>query len=660
MKTTHLLPLALAAVLWAPGAHAAQTIDNQTVTAEQLSEDISVKNGGTLVLTGDNPLGSYKVDLADHSCSLIFEGLLVSEAKPLLGNITIAGKAFDEKTDRLSIYGNGSEIIPDGWSTPLTIYKGENFTGESMVCERDIYYRGKKVAPKKNYLTQIEIGDFDNSIRSFKLRKGFSVVFANNSDGTGYSRCYVATDTDIEVAAMPEGLEFASFIRVCRADRVGKRGICGLDITPVTRSTWYYSWGASDESQENFEFVPMRHNMWWDGFDKINSRVDNFNLLGYNEPDHSDQSDLSPDYAIDNWPEFMKSGLRAGSPAPDAISKDWLKTFIRKADSLNYRVDFVATHMYWNSQTPDGLTDNINKLCQNTYGGRPMWITEWNNGANWTHEWWPDASGTKLDANFEPILDEKGNTSTVNRPHTEANSAVQCEWLGKMLKAFDECKWLERHSFYNWVEDARSVVIDGKLTPAGKIFADFHSEPGFDHKREYVHEWRIAPPRVHKVQYNSYFTIEFYDQNGETGKNYIVERRFNRGSWEQIAVLENGKDYKKAGQNNTFRDYDFPESGLYQYRFKATSYKDTESGWSTIISARVEVDDSGVDAPTAADAVVYGKSGVLYIETPVPAAYTVYRPDGRLVRTINAEEGINTVYDLPHGMYIVNRTKVVL
>lgn len=659
MKKLRLLPLAAVALLSAIQADAL-TVDNKSVTLESLTENTEIKNGGTLILTGEKPFGSYKVDLADRSCSLILEGMLVTEAKPYLKQVSIGGKAFAEGTDRLSIYGNGSEIIPEGWKAPLTIYKEENFGGESMVCERDIYYRGKKVAAKQSYLEQIEIGSFDNSIRSFKLRKGFCAVLANNPDGTGFSRCYVASDADIEVATMPEGLEFASFIRVSRADRVGKRGICGLDITPVTRSTWYYSWGASDVSQENFEFVPMRHNKYWDGFDKINSRVDNYNVLGYNEPDHSDQSDLSPDYAIDNWPEFMKSGLRAGSPAPDAISKDWLNKFLKKADSLNYRVDFVATHMYWNSQTPSGLTDNINRLCKNTYGGRPMWITEWNNGANWTGESWPDKKGTRLDAEFNVLLDKDGKETTVDRPHTEANSEVQTKWLAEMLEAFDNCQYLERHAFYNWVQDARSVVIEGKLTPAGKVFANFHSEPAFDHKREYVHEWRIAPPRLTLVKYSSYFVLRFIDHNGETGVNYIVERRINKGKWEQIAVLENGVDYKKAGQANTFRDYDFPEKGLYQYRMKATSYKGTESKWSTVIGIQVEEASNGIDAPEAGKTAVYAKNGVLYIESPAAAEYPVYRPDGRVVKVVKAETGINTIDGLPHGLYIVNRTKVVI
>lgn len=660
MTSDRLLALAIGIGLYAQVVSAATTVDNRIVTLETLTGDVSVTNGGTLVLTGSDPMGQYTVDLADRSCSLVFEGLLVSEARPLLTHVTIGGKAFDDKSDRLSIYGNGSEIIPDGWSMPLTIYKEENFGGASMVCERDIYYRGRLIDAEESHLTQIEIGDFNNAIRSFKLRKGFSAVFANNPDGTGYSRCYVASDADIEVGAMPEGLEFASFIRVSRADRVGKRGICSLKVAAITRSTWYYSWGGHDVSQDNFEFVPMRHNMNWDHFDKINSRTETYNLLGYNEPDHKDQSDITVDEAVDNWPEFMKAGLRLGSPAPDAIGKDWLKQFIRKVDSLNYRVDFVAAHMYLAKVKGQKLAEDINKLCVNNYGGRPMWITEWNNGGPWTTESWPDNTGVKRDADFKPIRDEMGNIVEVNRPHSEANSAVQCEWLAQILEAFDKCEWLERHSLFNPIQDARMAVINDKLTPAGKIFAAFRSEPAFSHKREYEHKWKIAPPRLRLHKEDSYFTIEFYDQNGETGSNYIVQRRFNRGSWEQIAILENGADYDKAGAWNTFRDHDLNKAGLYQYRFKATSYKDTESVWSTVINVRVDAGDSGVDAPTAADADIYLKDGILYIDTPVAATYTLHTPDGRAIRRIKASEGANRIEGLPRGIYLINNRKIAI
>ncbi len=353
----------------------------------------------------------------------IFPGTLCSEVD--LSQVKVMGREFDPSLDRLSIYGNGAIVIAEGWKDPLTIYSEPGCQGDEMILDRDRFYRGV-LQGEKSYLPEEELGDFDNNVRSFRLKKGFSCTLANAPDGTGFSRVFIADTEDLVVDEMPEGLEFVSFIRVCRFDAVGKRGMSGGEPTAITRSSWFYDWGAGAESTLDYEYIPMRHNRWWDSWENIGSRRETSALLGLNEPDHADQSDLSPENAIEMWPEMLKSGLRLGSPAPDCINKQWLKDFLRLADELNYRVDFVATHMYWDNQNPYNLARTISDLCQNTYGGRPMWITEWNNGANWTHEWWPNPKGPKRDADFNIIYNEEGHTIEVARPHTQANSQKQC------------------------------------------------------------------------------------------------------------------------------------------------------------------------------------------------------------------------------------------
>lgn len=594
------------------------------------------------------------VELTGPGDSYVFENQLCSEVNT--AEITIAGRAFDAARDRLSIYGNGSIVIADGWTEPLTIYSEPDCKGTARVLERDRYYRGE-LQGEASYLPEEELGDFDNRVRSFRLKKGFMCTLANNPDGTGYSRVFIADNEDLTVNAMPEGLDFVSFVRVCRHDWVGKRGIAGGDIWKLTRSSWFYDWGASAVSDTDCEYVPMRHNRWWDGWDKINSRVDGANMLGFNEPDHADQSDLGTEVAIDMWPEYMKSGLRVGSPAPDCINKAWLKEFLAKADSLNYRVDFVATHMYWNSQDPYRLADDIAKLCKNTYGGRPMWITEWNNGANWTNEWWPDAKGPKRDAEFNIVLDENGKQTEVSRPHTEANSAVQKEWLGKALDAFDKCDWLERHSFYNWVEDARAVEINGKLTPAGKVFTEFNSRPAFNRATEYVHTWKIAPPRIMAIKSNrTRVRIDFYDHNGETAEGYKVERRINGGEWKEIAFITPGNGYK-MGQTTFFADKDVV-GGFMEYRMKAVSYKGTESIWSRVIGK--EVKGSGIEDVDMSELTVNARPGGFVIESEESGELTVYAMDGREVRKVHFTEGITTVEGLDKGVYIVGGNKLLV
>ena len=633
-------------------------LDGGTTTLPSaINLDVTLKGTAQLILTGEVPMMNSKISMFGSDVCLYMPGCKPSIVRSeYLKNITIDGRPFDNAADRLSVYGHGSVIIPDGWGVPLTIYTEANYGGESRSCEQDVYYRGKLLG-KKSYLKEEKLEGFNNNIRSFKLKKGYMCTLANNDNGSGYSRVFIADEADLLVPELPEGLEFASFIRVCRWDWVGKKGICNKGLADLTNSGWYNTWGGGDESWEDSEFVPMRHHHGWDSFSNINSRTNVSHLLGYNEPDHTDQSNISVYSGIVGWPEFFQSGLRLGSPAPDSINKDWLKKFMAMADSLNYRVDFVATHMYWNSQNGEGLTWNIENECKNSYGGRPMWITEWNNGANWTNESWPDAKGTKLDAEFNVVYDENGNTSEVKRPHTKANSDKQVAWLKDMLQAFDDCEYIERHSFYNWVEDARSIEIGGKLTPAGKVFAEFQSRPFFTRSREYPHVWKIAPPLPQVIRQGERNILTFYDHNWETGKFYTIQRRLNNGHWVEVATKEFGKDYK-AGSTVTFIDL-FNNTGKVDYRVKATSYKDTESLFSRIVSLDVVSGIEGVDED-GAELYIRGEGSDLVVDASADASYPIYTLDGRFVRNIEVVAGRNVISGLAAGFYIVNENKVII
>ena len=668
--TKFLLRASLAVAVLTPAAFGASAqaprqslvVENEIKTIESAENlDIVVKGKAELHITGRNPLTNTTVSIIGDKAMVCFEGLTCTELKESgISSVSIDGRAFNPESDRIAIYGNGSAVLPNSTNAALTIYTAENFGGESMECKPDIYYQGKKTG--KPGLPQEVLGAFDNKIRSFRLRRGYACVLANNPDGTGFSKVFIADKEDLEVAKMPQGLEFASFIRISTYQWVGKRGICGKDLALVTRSSWYNDWGASSTSLESSEYVPMRHNRYWDGWDKIGSRTNTTNVLGYNEPDHSDQSNLSVETAIEEWPNFMKCGLRIGSPAPDAVTKDWLKKFIAEADRLNYRVDFVATHMYWNSQRPSNLVNTITKACVNDYGGRPMWITEWNNGANWTHEHWPDAKGPQRDADFNLVLDENGNTKEVTRPHTEANSEVQKAWLAEMLPAFDACKWLERHSFYNWVEDARMVAIDGKLTPAGKVFADFQSVPGYSSVNTYDHQWHIAPPLVTIKPYSTYFAVVIYDHNGETGVNYTVERSVDGGRWEVIAVLEAGKDYS-YGKNKNLRQE--PEAnGNYRYRVKAMSYIGTESDYSKEVGINVDYVSGIVEEEIAKPTATVSGGNTIVLRGFRPGENVeIHSASGVLVSNavFPSDGGECTVEGLGKGLYIVKGgIKVVL
>jgi uncharacterized repeat protein (TIGR02543 family) len=553
-------------------------IEDEIVTIQSAKYmNITVRGNAELHISSSPPLDHSKINLDSENSWLYFESAKPSEViSDWLSDIQINGQAFNQETDRIAIYAGGSVIIPNGkeiGKNALTIYTAENYGGESKSLEVNNYYR------------EAELGEnFNNKIRSFILKKGYSCTFANNPDGTGHSRVFIANDEDLEVSSMPEGLEFASFVRVLRWEWISKKGICG-GLAEITQSSWFNDWAAGGDTENpDYEYVPMRHNLGWDSFETINSRTNVSHVLGFNEPDHTDQANCTPLQAIQQWPELFKSGLRLGSPTPDAIRKQWLVDFLVLADKLNYRVDFVVGHMYWNDQSGSNLKNGIADAVTRLYGNRPMWITEFNNGANWTAENWPTASGPQRDADCNIIYDGSGNTTTVNRPLSPENAAKQLAWIKDVLPALDESPYLERHSLYNWVQDARAIVLGDKLTPAGKYFAEYKSKVAFSKSQEYIHLWKIAPPLINtQLSEDCHsFELSWYDHNGETGQNYVLEKKkTSDNDFVVIETFDAGTDYSFGGTVK-YTDTSISESA--EYRVRATSYKSTLSEYSDVVS----------------------------------------------------------------------------
>jgi fibronectin type 3 domain-containing protein len=189
----------------------------------------------------------------------------------------------------------------------------------------------------------------------------------------------------------------------------------------------------------------------------------------------------------------------------------------------------------------------------------------------------------KRDADLNIIYDAEGNTTTVTGPLSPENVAKQLAWIKDALDGFDHCEWLARHSLYNWVQDARSMVLDNKLTPAGKYFEAYKSKVGFSKAKEYIHTWKIAPPLPSYTLSTDCKTIDikWYDHNGETGKYYVLERKYdNETEYSAVDTVYAGTDYA-YGSTAVYTDSVTSHSA--SYRLKAMSYKDTESAYSRIL-----------------------------------------------------------------------------
>ncbi len=409
---------------------------------------LSISGNSEFHVTGtSNPLKGTMIDMQGDNVWLYFEGVRPSKfSQRLLSQVTINGqRAQIDTTVRLVQYLQGCVLIsqPSTYQ-PLEAFSSSAFGGSSMRFNQYSYYK------------TAELGAFNDNIGSFKLKKGYMATFAENSDGTGFSKVYIAPDNDVTISTLPVSLQGrTSMVRVLPWAWVSKKGWCSAPLLGDSlHSAWNYNWNNNGQSTLDMEYVPIRQTQYWPDFNTTNNKKKVTHFLGFNEPDTRSQSNMSVNQAIAAWPGLLQSGLRVGSPAPTDGGANWLYTFMDRADSAGYRVDFVALHFYRGCQTPQQFYNYLKAVYDRTR--RPIWITEWNNGANWT-------------------------TSTGCPKPTYAEQAAKIQAFVTML---DTARIVERYSLYQWVEDTRKLFVTdsdpGTITPAGIVYRDKVSPMAFN------------------------------------------------------------------------------------------------------------------------------------------------------------------------------------
>ena len=355
-------------------------------------------------------------------------------ASTYLSQIKVNGaNAVSDSNVRVAQYDMGTVVIPHtaGYQA-LQAFSEPNFLGASNTYALYTYYK------------DTGLGALNKTISSFRLKRGYMATFAQNSSGTGLSKNYVAQDGDLDVSVMPTNLDNTiSFVRVFPWRWSGKKGWAG-GVETLVDPLWSYDWDNATTSSLDTEYVPMRHDLNWNAYANINNKQKSTHSLGFNEPDQANQANMTVAQAIAAWPNLLASGLRLGSPSPSdaSIGLSWLYSFIAQADALNYRVDFVPVHFYKGGWTATQFTNWCHDIFVAT--GRPVWVTEFNNGANWTC--------------CEPTL------------------ASQATIINSFINALDNAPYVERYSIYNWVGTNRAMVTSGALTPAGQVYHD-HASP---------------------------------------------------------------------------------------------------------------------------------------------------------------------------------------
>jgi len=419
----------------------------QTLEFTNGIQSYAVLSGATVNLSGhcelhvtaaSAPIPGSVINLNSSDAWFFLDNILpATVVSSYLGQITVNGAAaVADGNVRVVEYAMGTVVIaqPPGYQ-PLQVFTGSQFTGTSLPLGLYTYY------------TSANLGGLNNAIASFKLKRGYMATFAQQADGSGTSRVYVAQDGDLEVGVLPAGLyNSVGFIRVFPWRWTGKKGWSGA-VQPLVNPLWSYDWDNATTSTRNTEYVPMRHDANWDAYANINSKQDSTHALGFNEPDSASQANMTVAQAIAAWPNLMASGLRLGSPATTDGGLSWLYSFIDQADALGYRVDYVTIHFYRCGYTATQLHDFLWSIHVRTH--RPVWVTEFNNGATWT---------------------------TCAVPTLDQNATAIAGFISMM----DSAPFVERYAIYNWVGDTRAIVDgNGLLTPAGTNYLNESSPKGY-------------------------------------------------------------------------------------------------------------------------------------------------------------------------------------
>jgi len=262
----------------------------------------------------------------------------------------------------------------------------------------------------------------------------------------------------------------------------GKKGICfsmraagepgsaktNLPRLKKVKPYWSYSWGWDQVvgQPSQVEFVPMTWGAWSkDDLRKgLNSKVMPYiktgrvkRFLGFNEPDKSDQANMPYQAALQYWPILESLNIPLCSPAcanPEGLNdgtvqgvkSTWMVDFMREADRLGYRVDYIGVHWYGGTDVADFKAKM--KRIYEKYGRRPLLITE-----------------------FAPA-DWQAKTLAQNR----MKSHLVLDFMKQVLPWLEKQNWVAGYAWFSFEHNEpfghTSSLFDGKgnLTALGRYY----------------------------------------------------------------------------------------------------------------------------------------------------------------------------------------------
>ncbi|KIM72213.1 glycoside hydrolase family 128 protein [Piloderma croceum F 1598] len=220
-----------------------------------------------------------------------------------------------------------------------------------------------------------------------------------------------------------------------------------VDISQFTytgKVSWYYTWSPYSISAD-IEFVPM---LWGQAqaaefSSTINQTIASQHVsavLGMNEPQEPQQSNLTPDQGAQMWMTYLEplrqQGVRLGSPAPSSAPSGltWLQDFLASCAG-GCTVDFIALHWYdVNATAFQVYLENFHATFQ-----LPLWVTEW-------------------------------TCQNYNNVNAQCSLSDIVEFMNQTQLFMDQSTFVERYAWFGAMENLQGVnPADALMDTSGKI-----------------------------------------------------------------------------------------------------------------------------------------------------------------------------------------------
>ena len=145
------------------------------------------------------------------------------------------------------------------------------------------------------------------------------------------------------------------------------------------KANWFHDWGWG-RCENSGEYIDT---IW--GTQGITGTITGSTLIGFNEPDLENQSNIAPCEAAILWRQIEISYTTKYliSPVPSQLNPQWLWGMVDCYSILNGgarpRFDAVQAHYYfWYGQPTldEYITQLRSDMAAHGYAGKPIWVTE--------------------------------------------------------------------------------------------------------------------------------------------------------------------------------------------------------------------------------------------------------------------------------------------